>query len=160
MGRLVVHQELINNVEELVNICPFRAIEYKNDRIEISSACKMCRICVNKGKKGAIEYVEEEIIEIDKSLWNGIMVFVEYSENKIHPVTFELIGKARELAYKINHPVYCIFPGYGIKKKAEELLQYGVDKVFIYHDEELKYFRIEPYTSVFEECIKQDGFRC
>lgn len=39
------------------------------------------------------------------------MVFVEQEESGIHPVAFELIGKARELAAKINHPVYAVLIG-------------------------------------------------
>jgi electron transfer flavoprotein alpha subunit len=46
-----------------------------------------------------------------------------------------------------------VFIGSNIKDKAEELLHYGVDEVFVYDDEALKYFRIEPYTKVFENFI-------
>ena len=74
-------------------------------------------------------------------------------EGKIHPVTLELIGKAKELAKKINQPVYALFIGHNIEKKAEELLHYGVDKVFVYDYEELNDFTIEPYTAAFEDFI-------
>ncbi len=37
--------------------------------------------------------------------------------------------------------------GHNIKEKANELLYYGVDEVFVYDDEALKHFRIEPYTA-------------
>lgn len=153
MAKLVVNQEKILNVEELVKICPFGAIENNNGTVEISGACKMCRLCVKKGPKGAVEYIEEAVEEIDKSLWNGIGVYVDYVDGEIHPVTYELIGKARELAGKINHPVYAVFIGKDVSNKAEELLHYGVDKVFVYDDDELKYFRIEPYTAAFEDFI-------
>ena len=75
--------------------------------------------------------------EIDKSQWNGIAVYVDHVDGEIHPVTYELIGKARELASKINHPVYALFMGNNIEDKAEELLHYGVDKVFVYDFPEL-----------------------
>src|SRR3712207_354985 len=74
---------------------------------------------------------------------------------EIHPVTYELIGKGKELAGKINHPVYALFIGHNIKDKAEELLHYGADKVFVYDYEELKEFRIEPYTAAFEDFIQK-----
>lgn len=66
-----------------------------------------------------------------------------------------MIGKARELASKINHPVYALFMGNNISDKAEELLHYGVDKVFVYDFPELARFKIESYTSVFEDFIKK-----
>lgn len=155
MGKLVINQDKITNVEELLKICPFGAMEYVDGKVQMNAACKMCKFCVRKGPKGAVEYVEEEIKEIDKSLWNGIAVYVDHVKGKIHPVTYELIGKAIELAKKINHPVYALFIGNNILDKAEELLHYGVNKVFVYDNEELKDFRIEPYTDVFEDFINK-----
>lgn len=157
MGKLVVNQDKItkDNINELVNICPFNAIENHNGKIEINAGCKLCKMCVRKGPKGVMEFVEEKIKSIDKSLWKGILVYVDHVEGNIHPVTYELIGKARELASKINHPVYALFIGHDIKEKAEELLHYGVDEVFVYDSEELRDFTIEPYTAVFEDLINK-----
>ena len=155
MAKLVVNQDKITNIEELLKICPFGALENNNGKVEINGACKMCKLCVKNGPKGAVSYIEEEIKAIDKSAWKGIGVYVDHVDGDIHPVTYELIGKARELAGKINHPVYAVFVGNNISHKAEELLHYGVDKVFVYDEEELKYFRIEPYTAAFEDFIKK-----
>lgn len=158
MGKLVVHQEKLTReyIDELVKLCPFGAIEEKDGKIEMSAACKMCKMCVRKGPKGVVEFVEGPKKEqVDKSKWKGITVYVDHVEGKIHPVTLELIGKAKELAAKINHPVYALFIGYNIKDKAEELLHYGVDKVFVYDYKELKEFRIEPYASVFADFINK-----
>lgn len=155
MAKLVVNQEKITNPEELIKICPFGALEINNGKVEINGACKLCRLCVRNGPKGAVEYIEEEVKQIDKTLWSGICVYVDHVKGKIHPVTYELIGKARELAAKVNQRVYAIFIGNNILKEAEELLYYGVDKVFVYDEEELNYFRIEPYTTVFEDFINK-----
>jgi electron transfer flavoprotein alpha subunit len=155
MGKLVVNQDKITNIEELLKICPFGALENNNGKVEINGACKMCRLCVKNGPKGAVEYIEEAIKEIDKSAWKGIGVYVDHVDGEIHPVTYELIGKARELAGKINHPVYAVFVGNNISHKAEELLHYGVDKVFVYDNEALEYFRIEPYTAAFEDFVNK-----
>ncbi|AWI04306.1 FAD-binding protein [Clostridium drakei] len=155
MGKLVVNQEKLtpSAIEELVKICPFGALEEKEGKIEVNAGCKMCKLCVKKGPAGVMEFIEEEVEAIDKSLWKGVAVYVDHVEGDIHPVTYELIGKAKELAAKINHPVYAVFVGHDIEKKAEEILHYGVDKVFVYDDEELKDFRIEPYTKAMEDFI-------
>lgn len=157
MGKLVINEGKLTPsiIKELIEICPFGAMENKNGKLEISAACKMCKMCVKKGPKGAVEFIEDEIQEIDKSLWKGIAVYVDHVDGNIHPVTYELIGKARELAAKINHPVYAVFVGYNIRDKAEELLHYGVDEVFVYDYSELKYFRIEPYTAALEDFINK-----
>ena len=155
MAKLVINQDKIGNIEELMKICPFGAMENINGKLEISAACKMCRLCVKKGPKGAVEYIEEETKKVDKSLWNGVCVYVDHVDGEIHPVTFELIGKARELAGKVNQKVYCVFIGYNIKDKAEELLHYGIDEVFVYDNKELENFRIEPYVAAFENLINE-----
>ncbi len=154
MAKLVINQAKIGNIQELISICPFGALEEKNGCVQINAACKMCRLCVKKGPEGAVEYVEDEATEsIDKSLWNGIAVYADHIDGEIHPVTYELIGKARELAAKINHPVYAVMTGSNIEEQCREILHYGIDKVFVYDDEELARFKIEPYTAVFEDFV-------
>lgn len=156
MGRLIVNQSMLqeNIIESLINICPFKAIEKLGDSIDITSACKMCKICV-KNSAGAISYEEDEIIEIDKSKWRGILVYIDHLDGKIHPVSLELIGKAKELASKINHPVYALMIGDNIETSAQELRHYGVDDIFIYESKDLKHFVIEPYAAVFEDLIER-----
>ena len=157
MSKLICNQEKVNesNVKELIKICPFGAIEYIDGKIEVNAGCKMCKICVKKGPTGVMEFIETQAVQVDKSLWKGIGVYVDHVDGIIHPVTMELIGKARELAKVVNFPVYCVFIGHNIKEKAKELLYYGVDEVFVYDYQELKDFRIEPYTAAFEDFVNK-----
>ncbi len=155
MAKLVINQALVGNIQEMIGICPFHAIEENNGELAINAACKMCKLCVKKGPKGAIEYVEEEIEEINKGEWKGIAVYVDHIDGVIHPVTYELIGKARELAAKINHPVYAVMMGSDITEQSRELLHYNVDKVFVYDYSQLDRFKIEPYTSVFQDFVEK-----
>lgn len=154
MAKIVINQNLVTNPDELVKLCPFGAIEWDNEYLTINAACKMCQLCVRKGPEGVFTCEQdEEVVAIDKSQWRGIAVYVDHLEGDIHPVTLELIGKAKEMAGKINHPVYCVFMGHNIRDKAKRLLYYGVDEVFVYDDAELEHFRIEPYTAVVEDFI-------
>lgn len=156
MGRLVVHQDKIEDANSVIKICPFGAMEIVNGKVEINASCRMCKVCVKKGPKGAFEFVEDENkVLVNKDEWNGIAVYVDHVNGEIHPVTLELIGKARELADKVNQKVYCLFMGNGIKDKAGELLHYGVDEVIVYDYKELENFRIEPYTAVFYDFINK-----
>ena len=156
MGKLKVNDHLVTpgNMAELIKICPFNALEDNNGKLEVNAGCKLCRICVNKGPKGVMELLEDEKKKaVDKSLWNGIAVYVDHVDGDIHPVTMELLGKARELAAKVGFPVYALFLGHGVMDKAQELLHYGADRVYAYDHEELKDFRIEPYAAAFEDFI-------
>ncbi|MBU5455607.1 FAD-binding protein [Caproiciproducens sp. MSJ-32] len=155
MGKLVVNQDKIGKIQEVMKICPFGAMEEVEGKLQINSGCKMCKLCVRKGPEGAFEFVEEEKPSIDKSLWKGIAVYVDHIDGEIHPVTYELIGKAKELAAKVNHPVYALMLGNDIKDKCREVLHYGVDKVFIYDDKNLARFNIETYTASFEDFVNK-----
>ena len=158
MGTLKINQNLVNaeNAEALIKVCPFNAISYDGAKLDISAACKMCKMCIRKGPAGVIEYVEETAAPaVDKSLWNGICVYVDHAGEQIHRVTYELIGKAKELAKVINHPVYALIIGKDAAKSAKKLLRYGVDKIFVYEDEALEDYRIEPYTAAFYDFIEK-----
>ena len=155
MAKIVIDQSKLTEPEAILELCPFEAIEWENDYLSINAACKMCKICVKKGPAGVFSFIEDEVVAIDKSLWQGIVVYVDHMDGNIHPITLELIDKAKELAAKVNYPVYCLFMGHNIAGKAQELLQYGIDEVFVYDEEELKHFRIEPYAAVFEEFINK-----
>lgn len=153
MSKLVIHQDKIDNIKGFINICPFGALEEVDGKVQMNSACKMCKLCIKKGPKGAVEFVEDEVKKIDKTLWKGITVYVDHTEGEIHPVTFELLGKASELAKKTNQQVYALFMGSNITDKSRELLHYSADKVYVYDKPELEHFKIETYTAVFEDFI-------
>ena len=156
MGKLVINHKLVTpeKAEALVGLCPFGAISYGEGKLDISSGCKMCKMCVRKGQ-GLVEFVEETK-QIDKSLWKGICVYADCTDGKIHRVTFELCGKARELAAVTGHPVYALIIGHNVGGCAQQLLHYGVDKVFVYDHEAFADFRIEPYAEAFCDFIDKE----
>lgn len=155
MASLVVNHSKCTLCEVCIEACPFEAIIKEEGLIAFNEACKMCKICIKQCPLEAIGIVDEVRVQINKEDWKGVMVYVEHVEGNIHPVTFELIGKARELAGKINHPVYAIFLGEHITKQADKLLEYGVDKVFVYDNKELEHFRVDTYTAAMEDCINK-----
>ena len=155
MAELRIHQERLDEdgIRQLIDICPFGAISRREGKVEIDSGCRMCRLCVKKGPGGAVEYMETQEPGINKDEWRAVAVYVEYNGKAVHPVTFELIGKARELAAVTGHPVYALFMGYQVGEKAEELLAYGVDQVFVYDRKELEHFSVLTYANVFADFI-------
>ena len=153
MAKLIVHPEKITGRDALIKLCPFGAIIPEGNSVAITDGCKMCRLCIKKGPPGAIEYVEDQKPTLDKSKWRGIAVYVERSDAGIHPVSLELLGKAKELAEKTSQPVYALFPGYQVQDAGKELLHYGVYEAYLYDQPELYRFNIEAYTAVFEDFI-------
>jgi electron transfer flavoprotein alpha subunit len=156
MAKIVINQKLVDSkvTEQLINICPFGAFEVVDNDLMINAACRMCKLCVKKGPKDVCIYVDEEIIKkVNKSEWVGVAVYIEHDEERIHPVSFELIGKAKELASVTKHPVYAVLIGHNTQKFHEFILSYGVNKLFVYEDELLSHFNVERYTNVFEDFV-------
>ena len=153
---LVINQKLVNDEtgKQLVELCPFNAISYENGKLDIGVGCKLCKMCVRKGPQGVVTFQEDEIVKVNKDEWNGICVYADSDHGVLHKVTFELIGKAKELASVINHPVYALLIGNNCDEDIKELLSYGVDKVFVYEHEELRDFDIEKYANCFSDFIE------
>lgn len=153
---LTIHPEKLTPVlgEKLEKLCPFGALSYKDGSLSVGMGCKLCKLCVKNGE-GAVTYEEDAAPKIDKSLYNGVAVFCEHFRGKIHNVTFELLGEAKKLAAVNGHKVLALMIGSGITKEAEELFRYGADEVYVYDDEALESFLIEPYANVFEDFIKK-----
>ena len=96
MAQLVVNHDKCIQCGLCVSKCPFAAMSMDSGKVEINAACKMCRMCVRNCPVGAITVEEEKVEAIDKSLWTDILVYVEHDNESIHPVSYELIGKALE----------------------------------------------------------------
>ncbi len=141
--------------EKLLKICPFNAFDYKDGILSVNANCRICSLCVKRGPESVCSLVEDEKVLIDKTKYQGILVYVEHHNNEAHPVSFELVGKALELAKVRKEPVYAIVIGYNVKHLAEEVLTYGVDKVFLYDDKAFENFNVEIYTNVLEHFFKK-----
>ena len=151
---LKINQSLVNDevAKKLVDLCPFKAISYDDNKLDINAGCKLCKMCV-RNSDGVVTFEEDKIETINKDEYKGICVYADCDHGVTHKVTFELIGKAIELAKVINHPVYALLIGDDVNENAKELLEYGVDKVYVYEHELLKDFDIERYTNCFADFI-------
>ncbi len=66
--------------------------------------------------------------------FSGILVFAEQKNGEIHKVSYELLGKGKEIADKLGAPVYAVVLG-PTSIKTEELIYRGADKVFYLEDD-------------------------
>ena len=155
MSRIIINQAKVLDKAAAMAICPFGAIEEDaSGALAIGAGCRMCRMCVRKGG-GAFEFAEDAVPEVDKSAWRGVAVVAELSpDGALHPVGLELLGKARELAAKIGHPVMAVVLGARTAAAVEALLAHGADEVHVYEDPALEHFRVEPYAAALEDFIR------
>jgi electron transfer flavoprotein alpha subunit len=152
MAYIKVHNDKVTPeaAKKLIDLCPFNAFEYQDAYLSINASCKICKLCVKKGPEGICELVETVKPSVNKSLFKGITVYIEHHHQAVHHVSWELIGKAKELAKKTQEPVFALLIGYNVAKMAEEALEYGVDRVFVYDHIALETFNVERYARVVE----------
>ena len=88
--------------------------------------------------------------------YKGVYIFAEQVDNKIGGIAFELVGKAKDLAADLNTEVTAILVGGPeIKSKANELAEYGADRVIVVSDPVLETYMTEPYTHALAEVINK-----
>ena len=166
MEYLKIHHEFITaeNAGVLCELCPFSSISYRGGRLYIDSGCRMCGLCVKNGPAGAITLEKEAARSVDKDAWRGIAVFIEYQVGAVHPVAWELIGKARELAAagsgsreismeRAAQPVYGLLIGGNIDAATEKMLLKSVDELYVYSDPVFAEYHIEPYANAFADFV-------
>ena len=136
--------------------CPFGGIEIREGKPELNAACRVCGICVKSCPEKAIIRLETKVESVDKSQWRDILVFAEVSGGRLHPVSLELIGKARELCGSVpGFQVKAVVLGDGVAQQAGELRHYGVSEVAVYDDPALGYFRADVFAACVEDYIRR-----
>ncbi|MFC1674716.1 FAD-binding protein [Candidatus Omnitrophota bacterium] len=141
-----------------VKACPFTAIKIVDKKAVIDlDQCNLCGACVPTCKFDAIllEKPKEETVKKDLGGYKGVWVFVEQKKGKIQSVSFELLGKARELAKKLNTYVGAVFIGNQIQIQAPELIACGADTVYLIEAPELANYQNEPYTKILVKLINK-----
>ena len=87
--------------------------------------------------------------------YKGVYVFAQQVDNEISSIAFELLGKAKDLAKDLSTDVTAVLIGSGVKDLADQLAEYGADKVIVVDDPELKDYRTEPYAHALASVINQ-----
>lgn len=82
-----------------------------------------------------------------------VWVVAEQNRGAVHPATFELIGKARELADSLETKVGVCLAGHKVEPMAKGLIATGADNIYIIEDELLKVFDPSAYRKVIADCI-------
>lgn len=82
---------------------------------------------------------------------NTILVLAEIRDGSIKKVTYEMLGKAREIADKTSSQTAVLVVGNGVSSLGENLGDYGADNVFIVDNDILKDYRTESYAKVVSE---------
>lgn len=85
-----------------------------------------------------------------KAIW----VLAEVLDGRLRRVSFELLGKAAELAGKSGGSVSAVLIGHGVRAHAAELAAHGAETVFVCDDPLLADYSTEAYSAVLAKMIR------
>jgi len=108
---------------------------------EVTEEVEKPKYCLPEGKKSDYK--------------GDVWVYAEQEGGEINPASFELLGKATELASSLGEKVGAVLVGKDIKRLAGELIAYGADKVYIAEHELLENFLPVPYTKAISAMIEK-----
>jgi electron transfer flavoprotein alpha subunit len=117
------------------DVCPVEAVLFERPSKKKPAAAK-------PAAKTAAEY-------------HGIAVFIEVQNGRGAEVAWELTGKARELAGKLNTRVFGFLLGSDVKPVAEEAIAYGCDVVYMMDSESLRQYLPKVYGKALADMCNQ-----
>ncbi|MBQ4139639.1 MAG: electron transfer flavoprotein subunit alpha/FixB family protein [Muribaculaceae bacterium] len=88
---------------------------------------------------------------------NNVFVYCEIEGTTVAEVSQELLTKGRKLANQLGVELHAVVAGSGIKGKVEEqILPYGVDKLFVFDGEGLFPYTSAPHTDIMVNLFKEE----
>lgn len=141
---------------QCLKACMYGAIEMINNKAVINERCTNCGACISTCKFNAIVYegTVKNVEKKDLSNYKGVLVIGEQFEGRLKHVSLELLGKAKELAKKLNESASIVILGHKIKKIAEDVLYYGPDKIYIIDNPLLEVYQTDVYLKALLDLIK------
>ena len=88
---------------------------------------------------------------------NNVFVYCEIEKTTVAEVSQELLTKGRKLANELGVDLNAVVAGTGIKGKVEDqILPYGVDKLFVFDGEGLFPYTSAPHTDILVNLFKEE----
>lgn len=88
---------------------------------------------------------------------NNVFVYCEIEGTTVAEVSQELLTKGRKLASQLGVQLHAVVVGEGITDKVEnQILPYGVDKLFVFDGEGLSPYTSAPHTDIIVNLFKEE----
>ena len=96
------------------------------------------------------------IINSQQNLWKDVWTLAEQKGDKLHSVSYELLGRGRSLADARGSRLCTVVIGSQVSQPdLQELIERGADCVYLVEDPALKNFLVEPYARILRFLIEK-----
>jgi len=103
----------------------------------------------------AITIQRKKIEEVDLSKYQDVWIVAEIKDGNVRNVSFELLGKAIELADELKQKACVLLIGDNVKKFTQDFSSRGAHKIYIAEHEALRDYYTETYSSVITGIISK-----
>lgn len=96
----------------------------------------------------AISIQRKKIEDVDLTQYKDVWIVAEIKDDKVRKVSFELLGKAKELAAELKQETCVLLIGENVKQFTQDFSKRSANKIYIVEHEALKDYYTETYSSV------------
>jgi len=130
-GIAVIAAERCTGCGECVPVCPTEAVSMTGREAEAAPA----------GEEEAVAAADT-----GEAAAPEVWVFVEHSEGRPATVSWELLGKGKELSRDLGGRLCAVLLGEGVQGLTAECFAYGAERVYLMEDPVLAHYRTQPYV--------------
>lgn len=126
-----------------VKICPAQAIEMQFTAEELDILKQLANSTTEPEPE--TEDPEAQALAAMQAQYRGVWVFIEQTDGEAEKVSWELLGKGKELAGKLSVPLSAVVIGSGVEELSKETFLYGADQCYLLDHPLYANYRTQPY---------------
>ena len=151
-GEPVIQEDKCIGCVKCVKVCPAQALEMSFSPAELA-------ILAELDKSGSVtpEEPDEEAADLARlqARYRGVWVFIEQAEGEPAKVSWQLLGKGRELAGKLGVELCALVIGHQVEPLCQEAFRYGATTAYLVDGPLYRNYRTQPYLEACHHLIMQ-----
>jgi electron transfer flavoprotein alpha subunit len=135
-----------------VKVCPAQALEMAFTAEEHRILEELAKNSVGEEPE---EDPEEAALRKKLSVYRGVWVFIEQTEGEAAKVSWELLGKGKELADSLKCELAAVVMGENVEQLCKQAFGYGAEKVYLMDAPVLRHYRTQPYEQAVCQLVEK-----